>query len=71
MQDFTLIIGSDPESGQLSAIIPELPGCCPTGETLKELKENAHAAISRFLTEDPSSMATKHFLGVQSIQMEM
>lgn len=37
-----VILKSDPETGELAVLCPELPGCISAGETEAEALENIH-----------------------------
>ena len=39
----------DPESGDYSAVCPELPGCASAGETEEEARANIREAIELYL----------------------
>ena len=45
---FEVIIEKD-ENGVFFASVPELPGCCRQGDSIRELKENIKEAIEAYL----------------------
>jgi predicted RNase H-like HicB family nuclease len=46
---FRVVLEYDSETGDYSAICPELPGCASAGETEDEARENIRAAIEIYL----------------------
>jgi predicted RNase H-like HicB family nuclease len=46
---FRVVIERDPESGDYSAVCPELPGCASAGETEEEAEANIRKAIALYL----------------------
>ncbi len=70
MKNFTLVIGRDHESGMLTAVVPELPGCMTSGDSLSELELNAKQAIQVYLDSNFRLAPTTQFLGVQSIHLD-
>ena len=46
---FRVILERDPETGDYSAVCPELPGCASAGETESEAKANIRDAIELYL----------------------
>jgi predicted RNase H-like HicB family nuclease len=47
---FRVILEHDPETGDYSAVCPELPGCASAGETEAEASANIREAIELYLT---------------------
>jgi predicted RNase H-like HicB family nuclease len=47
---FRVILEHDPETGDYSAVCPELPGCASAGETEAEAGANIREAIELYLT---------------------
>jgi predicted RNase H-like HicB family nuclease len=47
---FRVVIERDPETGDYSAVCPELPGCASAGETEQEAEINIREAIALYLT---------------------
>ncbi len=47
---FRVVIELDPETGDYSAVCPELPGCASAGETEQEAEINIREAIDLYLT---------------------
>jgi predicted RNase H-like HicB family nuclease len=46
---FRVVIERDPETGDYSAVCPELPGCASAGETQQEAEANIREAIELYL----------------------
>lgn len=46
---FRVVIERDPETGDYSAVCPELPGCASAGETEQEAEANIREAIALYL----------------------
>jgi predicted RNase H-like HicB family nuclease len=46
---FRVVLERDPETGDYSAVCPELPGCASAGETGEEASENIQEAIELYL----------------------
>ena len=46
---FRVVVGRDPETGDYSAVCPELPGCASAGETAEEATSNIREAIELYL----------------------
>jgi predicted RNase H-like HicB family nuclease len=46
---FRVVLERDPETGDYSAVCPELPGCASAGETEAEAKANIREAIELYL----------------------
>ena len=46
---FRVVIEHDPETGDYSAVCPELPGCASAGETVDEARSNIREAIELYL----------------------
>lgn len=42
---YAIVIESAPGSSNLSAYVPDLPGCITTGKTVEEIKRNMREAI--------------------------
>jgi predicted RNase H-like HicB family nuclease len=47
---FRVVLERDPETGDYSAVCPELPGCASAGESEAEASENIREAIELYLT---------------------
>ena len=47
---FRVIIERDPETGDFSAVCPELPGCASAGLTEEEARTNITEAIELYLS---------------------
>ena len=47
---FRVVLERDPETGDYSAVCPELPGCASAGATEAEARENIREAIELYLT---------------------
>ena len=47
---FRVILEHDPETGDYSAVCPELPGCASAGLTEAEASANIREAIELYLT---------------------
>jgi predicted RNase H-like HicB family nuclease len=47
---FRVVLERDPETGDYSAVCPELPGCASAGETEAEARANIREAIELYLT---------------------
>jgi predicted RNase H-like HicB family nuclease len=52
---FRVVLECDPESGDFSAVCPELPGCASAGETEAEARANIGEAIELYLSNFPST----------------
>lgn len=46
---FRVVLERDPETGDYSAVCPELPGCASAGETEAEARTNIREAIELYL----------------------
>ena len=46
---FRVVLEHDPETGDYSAVCPELPGCASAGETEAEARANIREAIGLYL----------------------
>jgi predicted RNase H-like HicB family nuclease len=46
---FRVVLEHDPETGDYSAVCPELPGCASAGETEEEARVNIREAIELYL----------------------
>ena len=46
---FRVVLEHDPETGDCSAVCPELPGCASAGETEEEARDNIREAIELYL----------------------
>jgi predicted RNase H-like HicB family nuclease len=46
---FRVVLEHDPETGDYSAVCPELPGCASAGETEEEVRANIREAIELYL----------------------
>ena len=46
---FRVVLEHDPETGDYSAVCPELPGCASAGETEEEARSNIREAIGLYL----------------------
>ena len=46
---FRVVLEKDPETGDYSAVCPELPGCASAGETEEEARANIRDAIELYL----------------------
>jgi predicted RNase H-like HicB family nuclease len=46
---FRVVLEHDPETGDYSAVCPELPGCASAGETEAEARMNIREAIELYL----------------------
>ena len=46
---FRVVLERDPETGDYSAVCPELPGCASAGETEAEARANIREAIELYL----------------------
>ena len=46
---FRVVLERDPETGDYSAVCPELPGCASAGETEEEARANIREAIELYL----------------------
>ena len=46
---FRAVVERDPETGEYSAVCPELPGCASAGETEAEARANIREAIELYL----------------------
>ena len=51
---FRVVLEHDPETGDYSAVCPELPGCASAGETEEEARANIREAIELYL--EPSDL---------------
>ena len=47
---FRVVLEHDSETGDYSAVCPELPGCASAGETEAEARANIREAIELYLT---------------------
>jgi predicted RNase H-like HicB family nuclease len=47
---FRVVLEHDPETGDYSAVCPELPGCASAGESEAEATANIREAIELYLT---------------------
>jgi predicted RNase H-like HicB family nuclease len=47
---FRVVLERDPETGDFSAVCPELPGCASAGETEAEARANIQEAIELYLS---------------------
>lgn len=52
---FRVVIERDPETGDYSAVCPELPGCASAGETEEEAEANIREAIDLYTSAGGSS----------------
>ena len=48
-QPTKIVLEHDPETGDYSAVCPELPGCASAGETEEEARANIREAIELYL----------------------
>jgi predicted RNase H-like HicB family nuclease len=48
MENYTIIIDHDPESGLFVAEVVELPGCTAKGTDIAALKKSIHEAIAAY-----------------------
>ncbi|MGA2269329.1 MAG: type II toxin-antitoxin system HicB family antitoxin [Bryobacteraceae bacterium] len=46
---FRVVLEQDPETGDYSAVCPELPGCASAGGTEEEARANIREAIELYL----------------------
>jgi predicted RNase H-like HicB family nuclease len=46
---FRVVLERDPETGDYSAVCPELPGCASAGETEAEARANIREAMDLYL----------------------
>ena len=46
---FRVVLEHDPETGDYSAVCPELPGCASAGATEEEARANIREAIQLYL----------------------
>ncbi len=46
---FRVVLERDPETGDYSAVCPELPGCASAGATEEEARQNIREAIELYL----------------------
>ena len=46
---FRVVLEHDPETGDYSAVCPELPGCASAGESEEEARANIREAIELYL----------------------
>jgi predicted RNase H-like HicB family nuclease len=46
---FRVVLEHDPDTGDYSAVCPELPGCASAGETEAEARANIREAIGLYL----------------------
>jgi predicted RNase H-like HicB family nuclease len=46
---FRVVLEHDPETGDYSAVCPELPGCASAGKTEVEVRANIREAIELYL----------------------
>jgi predicted RNase H-like HicB family nuclease len=46
---FRVVLERDPETGDYSAVCPELPGCASAGDTEEEARANVREAIELYL----------------------
>jgi len=46
---FRVLLECDPETGDYSAVCPELPGCASAGETEAEARANIREAMDLYL----------------------
>jgi len=46
---FRVVLEHDPETGDYSAVCPELPGCASAGTTEEEARANIREAIELYL----------------------
>jgi predicted RNase H-like HicB family nuclease len=46
---FRVVLERDPETGDYSAVCPELPGCASAGQTEEEARDNIREAIALYL----------------------
>jgi predicted RNase H-like HicB family nuclease len=51
---FRVVLEHDPETGDYSAVCPELPGCASAGETEEQARANIREAIELYL--EPSDL---------------
>jgi predicted RNase H-like HicB family nuclease len=47
---FRAVLERDPQTGDYSAVCPELPGCASAGATEEEARANIREAIELYLT---------------------
>ena len=47
---FRVVLEYDPDTGDYSAVCPELPGCASAGESEEEARANIREAIKLYLT---------------------
>jgi predicted RNase H-like HicB family nuclease len=47
---FRVVLDHDSETGDYSAVCPELPGCASAGETEEEARANIREAIELYLS---------------------
>ncbi len=74
LQQFTVIIERDPESGWLVGSVAELPGCYTQAPDLAELERNIREAIEVYLeTVDEEGKGAPYpvFVGLQRIEVSV
>ena len=50
LMTFRVVLENDPETGDYSAVCPELPGCTSAGATEEEARANIREAIELYLS---------------------
>lgn len=73
LQEFTVIIEKDPESGWLVGSVAELPGCYTQAPTMSELESNMQEAIRVYLDTVGEEELTPYptFVGLQRLEVSL
>jgi len=71
LQQFTVIIERDPESGWLVGSVAELPGCYTQAATMAELETNVQEAIQVYLETAGEDARGPYpiFVGLQRLEV--
>ncbi len=71
LQQFTVIIERDPESGWLVGSVAELPGCYTQARDLVEMEKNMREAIRVYLETVGDKEQFPQFVGLQRIEVTL
>jgi predicted RNase H-like HicB family nuclease len=64
---FRVVLERDPETGDYSAVCPELPGCASAGATEEEARANIREAIELYLAPGDIDLPKNAMLVVVTI----
>lgn len=71
IQQFTIIVERDSESGWLVGEVAELPGCYTQAQDMLVLEKNMREAIQVYLETTHDTSPLPQFVGLQRIEVAM